>query len=639
MGETWLNPFRRPPIHAGWGALLGALCGLVAWWLAAQPIPRGLEEWFQDGSFALRGPRETASKVIIVGLDDASLAALPKPLAFASPELAGVVTFLREHGARAIGIDVLVPETLDGFPGLEGAALGHAAAVAENVVLPAVLDDSGRLLLPLRTWQVAPLGLVNLDEDDDGVVRRQSLTGRVGGRAHDQFALALLNVAGRAEADDRGRLRVDGRAVPLDSRGRLRINFVGPPGTIKHVSFREVWNAQRNGLPPPVDFEKAIVIVGVTARSMGDYHAAPDAQGSWLGLWAHRPRLMSGPEIHANIVATLADGAFITTPVWLFSFPLVVVFGAFLGLAYMRLKTGWGLVLAIVHHWLWKTICLAAFWYAHWRVEMLAMLGMGALGYGLISLVSYFAFWRQGQRILARTKSDEIAKFLAAHPEAFQRECEERVLTVLFADIRGFTAFSGKHTPGEVARLLNSYFDEIVPVVEEHGGVLNQYMGDGMMVLFGAPEIQKDHAARAVRAAVAMVERVHQRSATWVNLDWAGMRIGVGIATGAAIVGMVGSRNRLDYTAIGDTINSAARIESANKTLKSEILISARTYRVLVSDGERALLERVQPPQWVEVAGKSEPLEVHRVVVAGAAADGPPEDGRVRPLAPSGETP
>ena len=191
--------------------------------------------------------------------------------------------------------------------------------------------------------------------------------------------------------------------------------------------------------------------------------------------------------------------------------------------------------------------------------------------------------------MLGVVKSETIAKLLESDPEMLDLRGEERVITVLFADIRGFTDYSEKHGSREVVALLNRYYTEIVDLIERNGGTLNQYMGDGIMVLFGAPVHHPDHALQAVRAARAIVQRVHDRQALWADLGFPGMRIGVGVHTGPVIAGTVGSLRRLDYSAIGDTVNAASRIESENKKFGTEILISSMTYRE-IPDRERALL-------------------------------------------------
>jgi adenylate cyclase len=579
------------------GAMVGSLCGLLSWAVALLPFFRGMEDWLQDAYFAYRGPRVSTAHVVVVGIDDATLRALDKPLASISPELGEVVTYLRARGATAIGLDLMIPETLDRYDvarGLDGKALGLAAGRAGNVVLPLMIGDAGQPVLPLHTWQTgAPLALVELSPDADHLVRRQQLAGLVGSRAYDQFALSLLNVSDLAGVDSRGTPHADFQAVPLDDRGRLRINFVGPPGTLPHLSFAQVLAAARRVGPPPVDqrgrpaeIDGAIVIVGATAHSLGDYHATPYANGTLLTFWQRRPRLMSGPEVQANLVATMVDGAYITTPWWLSSLPQVLVLGASLGWAFARMTLWQGFALAFAHHWLWKGIALFAFWYGNWRVETGVMLMTGVACYG-----ATFAFrwmWLR-KRMYGMVKGDVLARLMedeASHPGL---NGEEREVTVLFADIRGFTRYSHAHSAREVVELLNAYLEEVVPIVERHGGMVDKYIGDGVMALFGAPDDRPDHVERAVRAAVEMVERTHELRKKWVKHDFSDFRIGVGIQTGPALVGTVGSRRRLDYTAIGDTVNTAARIESANKEHRSEILIGARTYGALDSGMRRRL--------------------------------------------------
>ena len=149
-----------------------------------------------------------------------------------------------------------------------------------------------------------------------------------------------------------------------------------------------------------------------------------------------------------------------------------------------------------------------------------------------------------------------------------------------------------------------------MPAIEAEGGTVNQYIGDAIMVLFGAPQTQPDHALRAVRAAVAVVRRVHQLGGQWKELGAAEFRVGIGIHTGKAVVGTVGSPRRLDYTAIGDTVNTAARIESANKDLHSEVLISQATFLALPQQ-ERERIAAFGAPKTLSVKGKQETLLVY----------------------------
>jgi adenylate cyclase len=633
-----MRPRLLPALDARWrGAILGAVCGLVSWALALQPFSRGLEEWIQDAGFAWRRVRPSTTRVVVIGIDDATLAHLTKPLVMISPEIAQVIRYLHDQDVKAIGVDLMVPESLDPYdldheargegPGLEGKQLGLAAAMAGNVVLPVTVGDDGTAIRPLTTWQAGTtLGLIQITADVDHIVRRQELTGEIDGQKYDQFDLALINAAGLAATDRRGRLHVDLQAVPPGQAGRLRINFVGPPGTVPEVSFSRVLEAaQVQGPMPPdrrgrgVELRDAIVIIGATAHSLGDYHATPYANGTLPALINRQPRLMSGPELHANVIATLADGAFITTPWWLHPLLQVPLVGALLGWAFARLTLSQGFLLAFAHHWAWKAVALGAFWYGDWRIDVAAMLLTGMLTYG-----AAFAFrWRHLRLgMSAMVKGQVLTRVLedsARHPGL---RGEERAVSVLFADIRGFTEWSRRHSPREVFELLNTYFGAMIPLAEAHGGMVDKYIGDGIMVVFGAPDEQPDHAARAVESAAAMIRGVRARRPAWAQQDYADFRIGVGIATGPALVGMVGSLRRLDYTAIGDTVNSAARIESANAPLETEILISERTRNAI--DPDRLLrLGCARQPILAPARGIPGGLMVYPIAVVD---DGPPAD-------------
>ena len=368
---------------------------------------------------------------------------------------------------------------------------------------------------------------------------------------------------------------------------------------------------RRRGGPPPAEtFEGAIVILGATARNLGDYHSTPYSNGNIVSLVSHASGLMSGSEVHANIVATLGDGAFITTPWWVSSPPLVLLLGTALGVAFARLSLLHGAILVVAHHLAWRGFCVAALHVGPRRVEMVAMLLTGALCY--IILLTARLHLRGG--LFGVVKSEAIARALEDDPDRRRLNGETRELTVLCSDIRGFTSFSETHTPREVVALLNAYFGAVVPILEAHGATVDKYIGDGVLALFNAPGAQPDHAVRAVRAAVAMVERVHALAPAWAELGSPGMRIGVGVHTGPAVVGTIGSPRRLDYTAIGDTVGAAMWIESENRPRGTEVLVSAATYTAL-PERERARLGLIVEPVPATLKGQDEPLTIYRVEV------------------------
>jgi adenylate cyclase len=646
-----LSVFRPNFRSATWrGALIGVICAVVCWGLNGTPLFRGLENWACDSCFALRGRRASTANVIIVALDEPSLQEIDKPLMFLSPELAIIVAYLHEQGAAAIGVDFLLPrgdKTMEDLqPNRRGdmQVMGQSVGQAGNVVLPEWLQGSEQALLPPYEWYDrslpsaqpwADLGFVDQTVDPDSCLRRQELRRWTEEGVQACFALSMLVKATGLSQEwlSAPKLTLDGTPISLDAEGSLPINYVGPAGSIRTVSFRDVLAAanehQKAGAPsashaPRLDCKNAVVLIGTTVTSLKDVFFTPYTSPSllqWMWFDASRPteRQMSGVEVHANVLATLMDQAFITTP-WFLATPLLLVLvGGVMGALLARCSLEVGALLTLFHHLAWRSVAVTAFCLGNWRAEMVSMLVLGVLLYGTVFALR----WRWIRRMMGMVKSEAVARALEAGGAKLDlrgRQCE---ITVLFCDIRNFTLFSERHSPHEVVRLLNAFFTAAVPAIEAEGGTVNQYIGDAMMVIFGAPQPQPDHALRAVRAAIEVVRRVHGLQDRWKELGAEEFRIGIGIHTGLAVVGTVGSPRRLDYTAIGDTVNTAARIESANKQFQSEVLISHVTFSAL-DDVQRQQLSVNREPMPLSVKGKQEALLVHAVAPSldMAAADG-----------------
>ncbi len=615
----------------------GIACALVCWLLGGTAWVQDLENRAYDDCLSFRGPRPTRTNVVIVALDYASLDKLPKPVRLLSPELGKVVAYLHERGAAAIGVDVFfpepenrdtIPDLLPGRPG-DASAMGRAVVQAGNVVLPFEIGRGGKWLLPMYEWlpptdlRWTDLGSVEFTVDADRYLRSQNLALiDAKGQPYPCFALAVFAVAQGLSEDwfAETPLGLDGRPIPLGREGAMAINYVGPPGTIRAIPFCDVLEAARGRRPPELDFRGAMVLIGETATAVSQDLTPvaclePSAGRLLRSMWLnHEYDLMPGVEVHANIIATLGDRAFITTPWWL-STPLVLLLaGAALGVAFHRLSLEWGAGLAVGHHVAWLLVCLVLFRCAAWRVEMIPMFMLGISLYG----TTFALRWRWMRRMMGMIKSEAVARALEADPGKLRLRGEDRQITVLFTDVRNFTDFSEAHAAPEVVRLLNAFFAAVLPIIEAEQGIVNQYLGDGMMVIFGAPGCQPDHALRAVRAAMAVVRRVHQLHDRWQQLGAESFRVGIGVHTGSAVVGAMGSPRRLDYTAIGDTVNTASRIESCNKELRTEILISEATLRAL-TDPQRQALSPAWLAQRMAVKGKREPLVLYAVF--------PPGDG------------
>jgi adenylate cyclase len=612
--------FRHPIWRGVW---LGLACAGLAALLGLTDFVRGIEDWMLDGCFFIRGSRDTKANVVLIGLDDESLRDIHGPLLFISPKLTKVVAYANKQGARAVGIDVLVPGDQFDLPEVQRDGRGDATTFgqlvldSDNIVLPQWLF-SHHAEKPLLQWlnksilseDPTDVAAVNLTPDGDQFIRRQALLYPRNDGPVPHFALALYAKAHKVdyEWDDKTSiLRLDGRPLPLDKDQVLRINFAGPPGRFKVIPFKDVLAAERESRPMP-ELNGAIVIVGMTTKSQQDYHSTPYAN-QYASYFSTQAGLMSGPEVHANILATLEDQAYIhALPRWA-GLAILFVSGIGLGMLFARLSLQWGLAAALAHHIAWKGVAVAAFVLFSWRVEMMEVLVLGFLAY-----TATFAWrWRSLRRMFGVVKSESVALALETDPRRLDARGEDREITVLFADVRAFTAFAETRTdPHDVLKLLNAYYSAIVPAIEAEGGTVNTYMGDGVMVMFGAPAHCADHALRAVRAAVTMVRRVRQKKQLWADLGFPGLRIGVGVHTGKVVVGAIGSPGRLDYTAIGDTVNAAARIESETKNVQAPILISSATY-ALVPPAERGRLGCTAIPTEAAVKGRKQKRLLHAV--------------------------
>ncbi len=597
--------------------------------LLLTPVGRSLDDWFTDACFAIRGKRGTGANVVIVAIDDQSLDQWKRPLPYISPQLARLVRYADSQGARAIGLDVMIPESLSGLREIEegegdARLLGDAVRTSNKVVLPEYYDViQDELRRPLIQWSIDAalsnegmrFGFLNLTEDDDQFIRRQLLIDDTKKSAPEpSFALALF---ARAHGDSSrpeirgGELTVADRRIPLDAEERMRINYVGPPGAFPVLSLGKVLEAESKGLATSL-FRGATVIVGVTGAGHQDMHPTPFANGAARLFVAQPGKLMFGPEIHGHILATLHDGRFLTRPWWVLPFPWMVLAGGTLAAIYARISLTRGAAVLAIGLGLVAVAGFGAFHYLGWVMSTVPLALTMALTYSVV----FARRWAQLRRMMAVVKSEAITRALEADPRRLDPGGELREVTALFADIRGFTAFSERfeNDPRKVVALLNGYFGAVVPLIESEGGTVVSFMGDGVMVLFGAPVNQPDHAARAVRAAVRMAGKIREQAELWTSLGCADMKVGIGVHTGPAVIGAVGGRTRLDYTAIGDTINTASRVEGRTKTLEADILITASTLGAIQGDPE--LIRRCrQFPEPVELTGRTERVNLCRVEI------------------------
>ena len=363
-----------------------------------------------------------------------------------------------------------------------------------------------------------------------------------------------------------------GRKIAPPGSGATWIDFAGPPGTVKTYSFSRVML----GLVPASAFTGKIVVVGPSAPSLQDVHSTATSGGE----------VMSGAEIQANAIETALHGFPLrSAPTWL-GLGLIVLFGLLPGLASLRLKALHTPALALACAALFAVAVQLSF--DHGRVVLftypLLSLAISTVG----SIVVWYvleAFERALTRdVFARfVPASVVDQVLARTGGELRLGGEEVFGTVMFTDLRGFTTFSEQLAAPQVIGLLNRYLSEMSDAVLAHGGTLVSYTGDGMMAVFGAPLEQPDHADRALAAAREMLEvRLPQFNERLREEGYEqGFKMGIGLNSGPFMSGNVGSEQRLEYTAIGDTINTASRIEGMTKGTPYALFLADSTREAL----------------------------------------------------------
>jgi adenylate cyclase len=469
---------------------------------------------------------------------------------------------------------------------------------------------------PLLGGAARGVGAINWTPDRDGVTRRMGLVFRHGGRVYPSLPLAAARLLDPARYG--GEVVVTGDAlhvgptrVPLTD-GRLPVRWRGPfmreyrttypviPAFHVLDSYRAVTTGHEPTVPLEA-FEGRVVFIAATAAGAFDARATP--------LEPHDP----GVVIHATILDNLLQGDFLRRAGWPANLALIAgiaLLAALLAVAFeSALLAGLGGALAIGTAAVVSTVALSRGLWLDLAPPALA----GALAFAGAMVANYLTEGRDRRRVrelFGRYVSPEYVRRLADDYENVRLGGERVAVTVLFSDIRGFTSLSERLPAETVIEMLNQYLERMAEVVFRHGGTLDKFIGDAVMAFWNAPVPLADHATRAVEAALDMLDELDRLNEGWRAGGGAGgVEIGIGINTGEAIVGNIGSLTRkLDYTAIGDTVNLASRLEGVTKEYGASIIISDSTRSHLAG----AAYE-MRPLDEVRVKGKEQAVRIFEV--------------------------
>jgi adenylate cyclase len=565
-----------------------------------------------DLRFRLRGPMAPGDSVIVVRIDERSIQKLGRwPL---SRQLyADLIDRLAAAGASVIAFDILFTE-----PGPPEADRALAAAMrrAGNVLLPvfiapdvqtaartgrlsalsATLDRSAykvyrteapggprvpltgpTLIMPIETLLEAAAGVghVNFEPGPGGSAQFESVAVAAGGALYPSLAVAVAQrylklSADQLRLDVGGDLYVGPIDVPLDLASRMPVNWRGPRGTMPSVSFADVLD----GTVPASIFRDRAVLVGGVAVGVGRTMRTP-----------FDPALPA-VERQATVVNSILQIDFLLRDQLTDGVDLVLVLagGAFAAAIGAVAAPLWGAVLAVALAAVVGMLVILAFTMVNLWLSLVLPTATPLVVYGVVSLNSYFRQYRDARRIqsaFGHYLHPALVDRLVRDPTALGPSGERRELTVLFSDIRGFSRIAERMTPEQLVGFMTDYLSAMTEIVLDERGLLDKYIGDGIMAVYGAPMALPDHAYRACRTGLRMVQAVAAQRDRWRRWGIEELRIGVGINTGPMIVGNIGSVERFEYTVLGDEVNIAARLEGLTKTRDGEVFLSEATWRLV----------------------------------------------------------
>ena len=624
-----------------------------------------------DLKMRARGVRPVSGQVVIVAIDEKSLQQEDR-WPWPRTRLARLVDRLSEAGAAVIGFDILFPEKDAYVPfqtveraimkkdlagltresliqWLEEAGdsdrqfaesimnsgrtvLGFFVYSGEDGSEPPEMDEATLGLLPfyeysivqrfdeenpvsLRPVQALGLsiaeltgsansaGFVSFIPEMDGVVRRVPMVMQFHDGFYPPLSLQMLQQATQMPLAVRiapygvDGVRVGDSLIPTSEIGDFLVNFSGPGYTFTHFSATDVLSGKAGA----EELANKLVLVGVTAAGTHDIHTSP-----------YGP-LFPGVEVHANIIENVLGGEFLIRPDWLavLDLAMILVSGLLLGLASLYSRA---MLMALV-------LVAGIGGYVFADFYMFSRMGLWVNSvfpvftqifvYSGITLYK-FLFEEREKRFIkgafGQYLAPAVVEQLTANPELLKLGGERKVLTAFFSDVAGFSTISEKLSPEDLVVLLNDYLTEMTDIIMKYEGTVDKFEGDAIIAFFGAPIPYEDHARRACLVSLEMQVRLGELRQKWKEEGRPELFMRIGLNTGPMVVGNMGSKTRMDYTMMGDSVNLAARLEGVNKQYGTYTMCSEFTYEQAKDFIEARELDLIR------VVGKKEPVRIFEIL-------------------------
>jgi adenylate cyclase len=520
--------------------------------------------------------------------------------------------------------DYIFAKSMDGRPVVLGyyfniAADGSSAIKSGALPEPVLTRSDFRLRpnvrvavgyganLPELQQHALAAGHFNPSIDNDGIVRRVPLLYEFEGNYYESLSLAMsrlmlgVNEVIPVLADDVSGnyssiewLRIGHINIPVDEYVQAIVPYRGKQGSFPYISATDVLN----GLADRGILEDTAVLIGTSAPGLFDLRSTP-VQNKYPGV-----------EIHANLISGILDQKIKEMPAYvkgiefihLLITGLIIIFllPFFTPLWSMVLTSGLLFLSVVINYVIWQeaniVLPIASV------ITLILILLLVNMSYGF-----FFERRIKGQitDLFGQYVPPELVDEMSDDPTAYTRDAEEREMTVLFSDVRGFTTLSEGLTPKELSSLMNEFLSELTRVIHDHRGTIDKYMGDAIMAFWGAPVKDEDHANHALMAGLAMIERMYALQDVFEERGWPRLAIGVGLNTGNMSVGNMGSRFRTAYTVIGDEVNLGSRLEGLTKQYGVELIVGENTKKVLPDYVFREL-------DLVRVKGKHKPIGIYQ---------------------------
>lgn len=469
----------------------------------------------------------------------------------------------------------------------------YTEAAGANENLPAIAEAA----LNYGYFNIVP-------DKEDGVVRRVPLTIKYDDTIYPHISLSavraymggaplILNVADYGVHS----IQIEDLVIPTDERGHLTINYRGPDNTFPHYSITDIIN----GVIPDKNLKGKIVLVGATATGIYDMRSTPFSP------------TFPGVEVHANIIDNILHSDYISRPDWVSAFDILIIIitGIFLSIAIPRMRPLYAtlLTIAVILVFIMTNDIIFNYWRI-WAAEVYPIFSMLLVA----AIVTTFQFMTEEKKkreikgAFSQYLNPELVNLLMKNPERLKLGGEEKRLTVLFSDIRGFTTISEGLKPDVLVKLMNDYLTPMTDLVLNNGGTIDKYMGDAIMAFWNAPFDQTNHPHLACKTALEMMKKLEDMKPVWEAAGIKQFDIGIGISTGKAIVGNMGSTQRFGYTVMGDTINLGSRLEGLNKEYGTHIIVPKFT---CLDVKEEFVLRELD---YVRVKGKDHPIQIFELM-------------------------